>query len=291
MDIRQGKSKVATLRPSSPMTSPAAVIYDDQGAVLVASDALTATPSTVECVVVEAATNTRYSFDVDDSSDIEPGAFLQVTSAQWGTAISEVSAVDGPTVRLVEPLPAEPVADDPVRGIDVSVTIPPTATAAIGTGFVLEVTEGDASVHLEFAVCRYPFIGPCDARQVRAHVSRGYPGEYTTDERFHARVADEVNDLIRAHLIGAGEFISRYWNPKAFASVVPPMIRVVLSERYGLREGSATREEYTQQEQRAADAQLQLVLKSVLTRDKNMDGKLSSDEKDASARYSIEFVQ
>lgn len=273
------------------MTSPSAVIYDDQGDILVGSGSLTATPSAVDTTVAADAANSRHSFKVASATGIAPGLFVRVSDATWGSAISEVSSVDGTTVRLVEPLPDEPDEGSEVVGLDVTVTIPTDATEDIGTGFVLEVTEGDESVHLEFAVVRYPFVGPCDARQVRAHVARGYPGEYTTDERFHARVAEEVNDLVRAYLIGAGEFVSRYWNPKAFASATPPLIRVVLAERYGLREGSATREEYVQQEQRAADTQLKLVLKSVLTRDKNMDGKLSAEEKDASARYSIELVQ
>lgn len=290
MDIRLGKSKVATLVPSSPMTGAATgVIYDDQGEAL--ATGLTVTPSAVSTTVADAPTNTRSSFEVASGAGVEPGLFVVVSDPQWGSAVSEVSAVSDDIVRLVDPLPDIPDVGATVVGLDVLVTIPSSVTGAIGNGYVLEVTEGDESAHLEFAVVRYPFRGPCTAREVRASIARQWQGEYLSDERFHERVAADVNALVRSHLLAAGEFISRYWDPAAFASAVPPLIRLVLAERHGLREGGATREEYIAQERGEAEARLKDVVKSVRTRDKNMDGKLNSEEKDASKRYSIELVQ
>ena len=258
---------------------------------LVAADALTVTPSPVSTTVTGDAVNSRHTFVVGDATGITPGLSVLVTDATWGSAVSEVSAVEGTTVRLVEPLPDEPDEDSTVVGLDITVTVPPAATGTLGVGFVLEVTEGDESVRTDFMVVRYPFAGPCKARNIREKIARGYAGEFLKDEVFHRRVAVTVNDEIETRIMASGKFIDRFWSPKALTPLCDAMIPLVLSLKYGLREGGSSRDEYNSEAEKVVAARLQDVLRSVNLYDASGDGKVDSSEKDAARRWSMEFVQ
>lgn len=293
MSIQQGKSKVVTLVPEAPMSAPVAVIYDSERRVLVGSGDLTATPSPVSTFVTspEGVTNTKFAFGVDDTEHIEPGLMLLVTDATWGVAEAEVSAVDGSVVRLVEPLPDVPDGNSTVVGLDVTVTVPTTATQTLGVGFVLEVTDGDESVRTDFAVTAYPFAGPCRARHIREKVARGWAGEYTRDERFHARAAAAVNDEIESRIMATGRYLDRFWSPKALNPLLDAMIPLVLSLRYGLREGGSTREEYNDAAERVVAARVTDLVRSIQLYNTTGDGKITDTDKGVAKRWSMELIQ
>jgi hypothetical protein len=297
MSIQQGKSKVVTLVPEAPMSAPVAVIYDSERRVLVGSGDLTATPSPVStfACVLEGWTNTKFAFAVDEDEGIEPGLMILVTDPKWGTAEAEVSSVDGSIVRLVEPLPDVPEdaaeAGATVVGLDVTVTVPTTATQTLGVGFVLEVTDGDEAVRTDFAVTAYPFAGPCRARHIREKVARGWAGEYTRDERFHARAAAAVNDEIESRIMATGRYLDRFWSPKALNPLLDAMIPLVLSLRYGLREGGSTREEYNDAAERVVAARVTDLVRSIQLYNTTGDGKITDTDKGVAKRWSMELIQ
>lgn len=290
MDVQQGRSKVVTLVPDSPMVSPTAAIYDRLGAD--SGVTVTATASAVDTVVVTNTANTRQAFELDDITDVAPGLHVLVADSQFGTAVGVVSAVDADTyvVRLVDPLPAVPSADATVKGLDVTVTIPTDATGALYLGYILEVSaSGVDPIRVEFNVVRFPFVGPCKAHHVRAVLARGYPGELSRDEQFHALVAAEVNAQIRSRLLASARYVSAYWNPDTLGPVRSPMLRLVLAEQHGLRESGADREQYLSAMRLEVTARLGDVLNSLQPADGNMDGKI--DDYEAKGDIGAEWVR
>lgn len=290
MDVQLGRSKVVKLVPDSPMASPTAAIYDRLGADLGVT--VTATASAVDTVVVSNADNTRQAFEIDNVTGIDAGLSVLVTDAQFGSAVGIVSAVDADTyvVRLVDPLPAVPSADATIEGLDVTVTIPTDATAALYLGYVLEVSDDDVDpIRVEFNVVRFPFVGPCKAHHVRSLLARGYPGELSRDETFHAQVAAEVNAQIRSRLLASARYVSAYWNPDTLGPVRSPMLRLVLAEQHGLREAGASREEFLSSTRLEVSARIGDVLNSVQPADGNMDGKI--DDYEAKGDIGAEWVR
>lgn len=288
MDIRKGTSRVVTLIPSSPMSAPSAVIYDATGEEVVGSADLTADPSAVNTTVsLDASSKTIFA--VESTTGIVPGLTLLVSDDAWGSATSEVSAVEDGSVRLVDPLPDAPRAGATVKGLDVTVEIPTAATQTLGVGFVVEVTDADTAMQAEFAVVRFPMAGPCKAQHIREKIARGYPGEYQRDERFHERAAEKVNQAIRNRLMGSGKYLSRFWSEPALGPLRSAMITLVLSLEYGLREGGQDRGQYNSDAERDVEARKQELLASAQTYDGNGDGKIADTEK-APSRWRVEFL-
>lgn len=287
MDIQRGKSRAVTLLPEVRMTAPSAVIYDRQGTVVVPSTSLAATPSAVSTVVESSTSNSRSSVELDSVTGITPGLHLELTMPGWGTVVSEVATVQGSVVHLIDPLPAVPEAATVVRGLDVAVTIPTTATGTLGTGYVLEVSEGERSVRLMFCVVRYPFVGPCTSRHVRDKVARGYPGESGRNEAWFARVATAVNLQIRARLLSSGRYISHYWDPDSIAAVVPAMLALTLAEQFGLRESGPARDDTINDPIRDANMAMSRLITSAQPYDHDGDGVVTDD--DAIEAWSVRF--
>lgn len=286
MDIKQGTSATVKLVPEAPMAAPLATIYTDRREV-VATPA--ATPSPVSTTVADAADNTAQMFSVSSVIGIAPGLTIRVADPEWGLATSVVSAVIGTDVRLVEPLPAIPSAGAVVVGLDVTVVIPSAATATLGDAFVLEVMDGNSHVHMVYAVVVYPYAGPCTARHVRDRIARGYPAEFRSDEVFHARVAEEVNELIRSYLLSAERYASSYWSPTALKPALLPALKYILSAAHNLRESGANLPDYIEREERELKAAMGRVIRSAHTIDVNRDGIRTDDEKRRT--YTVRLVQ
>lgn len=291
MDIQRGRSRAVTLLPESRMTSPTAVIYDRQGTVVVPSSSLTATPSAVATTVVDDPANSRSSMELASVAGITQGLHLEFVLDGWGTVVSEVATVQGAVVHLIDPLPAVPAAGAVVRGLDVAVTIPSTATGELGTGYVLEVAEGESSVRLMFAVVRYPFVGPCTARHVRDRIARGYPGESSRNEAWYARVAAATNLQIRARLLASGKYISHYWDPDSVAAVVPAMLALTLAEQFGLRESGPARDDTINDPIRAANMAMSRLVASSQPYDHDGDGAIVEAQDDDGEAWTSRFVR
>lgn len=287
MDIQQGTSKTVRLVPPAPMTSPIATVYDRARNVLVTP---TATPSTVDTTVA-AGDSTTDELVLASGVGLTRGSWIRVTDAAFGDARSEVSSVDGAVVRLVDPLPAVPSVGAVVEGLDVAVTLTGAATASLYMSYVLEVSDGVDAVRLVYNVVVYPYVGPCDDTTVRELLARAYPSELelVRDTARHARIAREVNAAIRGRLLASKTYISGYWSPDALSNVCAPMLRLVLAERYGLREGGSDRDQYLTSLRFEVRDRIAELIQSSETHDDDNDGIVDDDEHEA-GRFSIRLV-
>jgi hypothetical protein len=279
VDVQKDRSKTVTLYPEEPMASPVATLYDRDGTAVDVT--LTATASAVSTTVATYASMARQLVKVASLTGIAAGVRVRVTSAEFGTAVATVSAVtdvSAKLVRFVDPLPAIPVNGDVVVGLDVVVPLP--AFDDVYMGYVLEVASSgvEETIREEINVVRFPFRGPVTAQAVRAVVARGWAGEFSKDEQKHRQIAQESNEQIRARLMGSGVYASRYWSPSALAPVVAPMIKLVLAEQHGLREGGADREGYLTSLRFEVRDRLADVIKGAQPYDADGDGALSDVE-------------
>ena len=288
MDLQLGRAATLTVVPAERMTSPTATVYDRDGTTV---DTPTATPSTVATTVAEDADNSRTSLLLDDATGIVPGLTVAIADAAWGTAHSVVSAVDGDTVRLVEPLPAVPTTGATVVGLDIAVAL--AAFSELYRGYVLEVADAsvETTARLVFNVVKYPYIGPCAAIHVRDLVSKAWPGERAIlqDATLQTRIAGQVNSQIRGQLLKSATFLSGYWDPDSLATVRSAMLRLVLAESYGLREPQTDRENYLRSLRFEVRDRIGDVLKSAELYDGDGDGVIS--ERESGGRFVIDLAR
>lgn len=277
IDVQKGKTKTVRLVPSSPMSTPAASVLDRSDEVK--ASGLTCAASAVNTTVASDSGNTRQTFQVASGSGIVGGLHVRVTDATWGAAVGVVSSIDGTTCRLVDPLPDVPSAGSAVRGLDVEVTIPTTVTDELYRGYTLSLTDDTVdSVQLSINVVRHVYAGPCQARDVRALLARGYAGEFSKDEVKHQLIADAVNARIRGELLASATYLSDYWDPDALALARSPVLRLVLAEDYQLREAGSSRDDYLAGLKRDVDQAIGKVLRSAHVHDADGDGVASEDE-------------
>lgn len=278
LDIQQNKTKVVRLVPSSPMSSPTCSIQDREGTELATP---TPTVSTVNTTVASDATNTAQYFKLTSATGLSAGDTIRITDATWGTADAVVSSVDGSFVRLVEPLPGEPDATSAVRGLDVLVTVPTTATEDLALDNIVIVTEGQEEITELFNVVAHVYRGPCTARDVRDYMSRIYSGEPLTDEQWFTRVAAEVNRNIRGRLLESTAYVARYWDPDTLREIGRIMMRLVLAD-YGYWTGDGDREDHLRSLRFELKERVAGVLKGGHAYDADGDGGIDDDEVDGS---------
>lgn len=239
MDVQRGATKVVKVVPTAPMVGPTAVVYDRAGTVVASPTATASALSTTT-----AADTTRAVLKLTSAVAAAAGLAVLV-----GSEIAVISRVDGVNATLVEPLSQVPADGTAVVGLDVSVSLTGAATTTLYAGYTLEVSAtGVDPARLVYNVVRFPFIGPCAARHVRDLLQRGYPGEaaMSRDATLHERIAAEVNESIRGRLLASNHYLSAFWSPDALGNAMAPMLRLVLGERYGLRESGSDRDQYLQ---------------------------------------------
>lgn len=276
VDVQQNKARVLRLVPQAPMSAPTCRIVDRYGEEL---DTPTATPHEGDTTVVSATD--AQNLEVVDATDFAAGHTVRVTDAQWGSATSVISAVDGNSIRLVEPLPDVPRYGSAVRGLDVSVSITTTATETLGLDFMVIVETDDEEVTELFNVVAHPYRGPVTARIVRDYMARLWQGESTEDETWYGRVADEVNSRVRGRLLESSAYISRYWDPDALREIGSLMMKLVLAD-YGFWSSDTDREDYLRSIRIEMKERVAGVLKGGAAYDEDGDGEMSDDELDGS---------
>lgn len=261
------------------MASPQASLYDRSGQVKATGLAWSETGC--DTSVIGDASNTRQTFHLDEPANAAPGISVRVTYPDGTVAVGVVSTADQVTgfVTLVDPLPEVPPATSPFKGLDLFVTIPSSATDALYRGYTLEVSDAavEETVKLAVNVVKYAYIGPCQARDVRAVIARGYAGELAADETLHQQIADEVNAQIRGRLLASGAYLSSYWDPDALALAKAPMLRLVLAEQHGLREAGSSRDTYLSDLEAKVEARVADVFRSAAVYDTDNSGVVEDD--------------
>ncbi len=317
IDIQQGKTKALRFVPEAPMVSPTCSIQTRTGTVLATP---TATPHAFSSVVADDDDNTALYVKLASVTGLAVGDTVRVTDDQFGYAsavvaaigetVSQVSTLDldyaldgnpflgGPNfippgysgaafVRFVTALPAEPSAGVAVVGLDVTLTVPVEATAALAMDNIVMVYTSSEEVTELYNVVAHVYRGPCKASDVRDHIARLYAGEYAgnttgdNDWHWHARVADEVNRNLRGRLLESSAYISRYWDPDALAESGRIMLRLVLADK-GYWTGDGDREDQLRSLRLELKERIGGILAGAQAYDADNDGTIDDTELDGS---------
>lgn len=278
IDIQQDKTKALRLVPEAPMVAPTCRIVDRKGTELATP---TATAHTGSTTVATDAANDAQNFKLTSAAAFAAGDTIQVADATWGTANAVLSSVDGLYVRTVEPLPATPRDGATVVGLDVTLTVPATATEDLGLDYMVIVEAGQEEVTELYNVVAHPYRGPVTARIVRDYMTRLFQGETTEDERWYLRVAEETNSRIRGRLLESSAYIARYWDPDALREIGSVMMKLVLAD-YGYWSHDNDREDYLRSLRIELKERVAGILKGGTAYDADGDGDIDDDEVDGS---------
>ena len=226
-DVVKGQAHTFTFRPEVVLASPAAKVLDTKGATLE-----TPTPSVdaTSTTVAASASNTASSFAVSGSG-IERGKVYQITDPTFGTALAEVSAVDGATVKLVEPLPAVPDNGSAIVGVEVTVAITSASTGTLGMGYRVVLSKDGSEWIQVYNVCRHPWQPPVTARQARHYVAQWWPSDpLVSDEEALANIADEANKMVRGRLLEVAKYPNLLWDPDSLKEAGQLALMIHLAE-------------------------------------------------------------
>ena len=206
------------------------------------------------------------------------GKHLAVTS-DGVTYVCEVARVDTLTVHLTAALPLVPDAGSAVKNLDMTASVAAPGTANLGEGLRLAWTYDDGTttrrVSVEAFVVRWPWQAPVTGQDVRELVAFTF-GE-SRAEGWCARIADRVNDRIRAALVQTGRRPYLYLSAAVFKPAAELGIRWILAEE-GICVGGQVFE--AQRELRFAFTDsMTTVVTSARGYDTDEDGQLSSDER------------
>ncbi len=285
IDIQLGKTKALWLVPEAPMSAPTVSIQTRAGVVLATP---TATPHPLSTTVATDALNTPSYLKLTSVTGLAVGDSVRISDTTFGMAVSVVAEVSGSYVRFIEPFPATPDAGSAVVGLDVTLTVPVEATAALAMDNIVIVSAGQEEVIELFNVVSHVYRGPCSAQDVRDHIARLYAGEYAgatlgdDDHQWHARVADEVNSNLRGRLLESNAYMSRYWDPDVLAESGRIMLRLVLADK-GYWTGDGDREDQLRSLRIELKERIGGILGGASAYDADASGDIDEDESDGSA--------
>lgn len=277
-EIKKGAIRTLTLEPPSRWTGAiSAVVEDDQGETL---ESPSPTADAVDTTVATDPDNSTSTFKLASIAGVTPGRVYEVTSDAWGVARAKVAQVDDDavTVTLVEALPGIPEAGDAVRGVEVSVPISTTTTAAAGMNKRLILTSGEEEVLEVIHVVLHPFQFPITAREIRDYVAENWPSHpRRSDEAWIGSVRDEADEELRGRLSAAHRYAHAQWDPRALRLAARPMYRLVLASRK-LVPGSWSASDFRDAESREFERRLSDLLKSIDAYDVSGNGKVDVED-------------
>ena len=228
VDVVKSQGHVFIFRPGSQLSSPSAKVLDNTGATL---ESPTPVVDSVSTTVAASASNTASSFSVASATGIERGKVYQITDPTFGSALAEVSSVDGVVVTLVEPLAATPDAASTFIGVEVTVTITTTSTGALGMGNRVILAKDGLELVQVFNVVRHPWQPPMDARKVRHYVAQWWPSDpLVNDEEALSNIAEASNKMLRGRLLEVAKYPNLMWDPDALEEAGQLSMMIHLAE-------------------------------------------------------------
>ena len=228
VDVVKRQSRTFIFRPETILSSPVAKVLDTKGATL---ESPTATVDATSTTVAASASNTSSSFIVASASGIARGKIYQVTDATFGTALAEVSSIDGTTVTLTEPLPATPDAASAFEGVEVTVPITSASTGTLSMGLRVILSKNDLELVQVFNVVRHPWQPPVNARKVRHYVAQWWTSDpLINDEEALSNIADAANKMLRGRLLEVAQYANLHWDPDALEEAGQLAMMIHLAE-------------------------------------------------------------
>ena len=185
-------------------------------------------------------------------------------------------------------LPVTPASSDVVKNLKMTASVAAPGTANIGPGLRLVWTFDDGTTTRRAgqpaSVVRWPWAAPVAAQDVRDVLVVSF-GE-SRSESYCARVADRVNEQMRAKIIQTGRRAWLYLSSEAFRPAAEQGIRYVLAQD-GIALGGQPYEALREL-RFAFDDALTAVLTSAQGYDSDMDGNVAGQKP---MHYSIRTVR
>lgn len=185
-------------------------------------------------------------------------------------------------------LPVTPATGDAVKNLKMTASVSAPGTANIGPGLRLVWTFDDGTTTRRAgqpaSVVRWPWTAPVAAQDVRDVLTVSF-GE-SRSESYCAKVADRVNEQMRAKILQTGRRPWLFLSSESFRPAAEQGIRYVLAQD-GIALGGQPYEALREL-RFAFDDALTAVLTSVAGYDKDMDGKVLGERP---MGYSIRTVR
>ena len=135
VDIKQDQSRALEIATDGSWTSPTCEVLDPDGAVKATPSATLDSTSTT---VSSAASS--YQLTLASTAGFVVGRWYKVTT-DGVSSLFRVVRISGSDVTIAPALAITPEASDAVAGVTVSVTVPASATADLGTGYQVILSE------------------------------------------------------------------------------------------------------------------------------------------------------
>jgi len=183
-----------------------------------------AAPSVTVAAVSATVTSvaSQVTFDVSSTTGIAAGAQVwMVTAGGWEGAVT-VSELASSTVTLVSAPPGTVDTAATIYGLELSATIPLSATGTRDRFYQLfwTVTSADSSVSLHHQIAhvvRMQFADPVTDTEAKRYVSANWPGlAASKDAGFFRGVALRTNQRIRNLIQATGDFPHMIGDPDLF---------------------------------------------------------------------------
>lgn len=245
-ELREGTGATLRFRPSERWASATGLVKSQRGQTIQTG---AATVDPVDTTVVFYPDATQDTFQLADTTGVQPGWAYLVSSDELGSSLVEVSTVDPGSglVTLVTPLPSVSVPGSLFQGVEVTFAVDPIADRATNYRAVVRGPGQGQEEAVRFDVVSQPWKDPIGAEDVREYISHVYPGSLRgwSEERA-ANLAQGACDEVRRKLRQADQYPSRFWDTSDLAECcITAMIWLLARE--GLYPGNADPTDYKRQ--------------------------------------------
>ncbi len=191
--------------------------------------------------------------------------------------VVEVAKIDGTTITLGVALPVIPANGSTVKGIKITATVTAPGVANVGGGLRLVWVFSDGTdsrtVSYPASVVRWQWQPPVSAEDVREVVATSYGDKRS--QVYCSKVADRVNQKIRAAILRTGRRPWLFLSAQAFTEAADKGIRYALAEDGICQSGDVYA---AQRETRFAFDDAVTAALTATPYDKDADGTLSPAE-------------
>lgn len=271
IDIKQNQSRALEIATDGSWTSPTCEVLGPDGSVKATPSAtLDATSTTV------ASASSSYQLTLASASGFVVGRWYKVTTDGVGS-LFRVVRISGNDVTIAPALAITPEASDAVAGVTVSLTVPAAATAELGTGYQVILSEDGLEERVVYNVVLRLFIDAVRAHHIRQMVVNFWPS-YELSELEYDDLAQAVQDEMRDELVATGRYAHIYADPNIFKTLGLSIGRRLLAVRHSLYPPDAEdRQLYLEDLERERQRYIGRIVGSLQAVDSDDDGDVDTD--------------
>ena len=271
IDIKQNQSRALEIATDGSWTSPTCEVLGPDGSVKSTPSAtLDATSTTV------ASASSSYQLTLASAAGFVVGRWYKVTT-DGVTSLFRVVRISGNDVTIAPALAITPEASDAVAGVTVSVTVPAAATAELGTGYQVILSEDGLEERVVYNVVLRLFIDAVRAHHIRQMVVNFWPS-YELSELEYDDLAQAVQDEMRDELVATGRYAHISADPNIFKTLGLSIGRRLLAVRHSLYPPDAEdRQLYLEDLERERQRYIGRIVGSLQAVDSDDDGDADTD--------------